>query len=111
MNLIKFNKGKCKLVHLDLGRNSSRNMLGTTQLVSTSTGKDPGILVNTKLNMNHQNALATKKAKSIPVSCRSVASMSREEILPFCSALMRPHLWPPNTKETSAYWSQSNVEP
>lgn len=58
-NLMKLNK-KCKV--LQLGRNSLRHQyrLGDDQLGNSSAEKNLGVLVGTKLNMNHQCALAMK---------------------------------------------------
>jgi len=50
-------------------------------------------LVDKKLNMTHQCALAAQKTNHT-LGCipSSVASRVREGILPLCSALVRPHL-------------------
>ncbi|KAK4806781.1 hypothetical protein QYF61_005577 [Mycteria americana] len=78
-NLIQFNKGKGKV--LPLGRNNPRYqyMLGATQLESSSAEKDLGVLVDTRLNMSQQRALATKRANGI-LGCirRTVASSTGE---------------------------------
>jgi len=49
--------------------------------------------VDENINMSQQYVLAAQKANHI-LGCikRSVASRSREVILPLCSALVRPHL-------------------
>ncbi|GAB0178024.1 triadin [Grus japonensis] len=92
-NCMKFNKVKCKVLHMCWGNPKHDYRLGGGWIESSPEEKDLGVLIDEKLNMSRQCALAALEATRI-LGCikRSVTSRSRQVILPLCSALMRPHL-------------------
>ena len=103
---MRFNSGMCRILHL--GRNNLMlpYKLKADLLEKSSAEKDLGILVGNRLAMSQQYALVAKVVNGI-LGCinKSMASSTREVIIPLYSALVRPHLeycvqfWAPQSRE------------
>ncbi|CAM4414255.1 unnamed protein product [Lepidochelys kempii] len=105
-NLMRFNKDKCRVLHLGQKTPMHCYRLGTKWLGSSSAEKDLGVTVDEKLDMSQQCALVAKKVNGI-LGCisRGTASRLRDMIIPLYLTLVRPHLkycvqfWAPHYKK------------
>ncbi|KAF7245694.1 RNA-directed DNA polymerase from mobile element jockey [Varanus komodoensis] len=108
-NRMAFNVDKCKVLHLGHENGCHKYRLGDKWLESSTCERDLGVLVDCRLNMSQQCDAVVKRANAtLGCIARSVASRSREVLLPLYTTLVRPQLeycaqfWAPHYKKDIA---------
>ncbi|KAK4827027.1 hypothetical protein QYF61_013161 [Mycteria americana] len=117
-NLMKFNKGECKVLHLGKHNPGVQRRLGPTRLGSSSVERDVWVLADNKLSMSEQRAAAAKQAHGM-LRCINggITSTEKEVIIPLHAALVGPHLeycvqfWSRYTKKRWTGWRGSREGP
>ncbi|GAB0204359.1 mitochondrial enolase superfamily member 1 [Grus japonensis] len=88
---VKFNKARCKVLHVGQHNPKHNYRLCEEWIESSPEEKDLGVLIDEKLNMSRQCALAAQKGNRVLGCIRSsVTSRSREVILPLHSCETPP---------------------
>ncbi|GAB0206782.1 cAMP-dependent protein kinase inhibitor alpha [Grus japonensis] len=72
VNHMKFNKAKCKVLHMGRGNPKPSYRLGREWMMSSPVEKDLGMLGDENLNVSRQCALVARKANHVLVASKPV---------------------------------------
>jgi len=93
INGIKFNKSKCRILHLGWSNARHRYKWAEEWLEISPAARDLRVLVGSGLSRSQQRALAARTANgSLGCIEHSTASRSEEVTVPLSSAMVWPHL-------------------
>ncbi|KAF7241053.1 RNA-directed DNA polymerase from mobile element jockey [Varanus komodoensis] len=108
-NRMAFSVDKCKVLHLGHRNSCHKYRLGDKWLESSTCESDLVVLVDCRLNMSQQCDVVVKRANAtLGCIARSVASRSREGLLPLYTTLVRLQLeycvqfWAPHYRKDIA---------
>ncbi|KAF7237680.1 Poly(U)-specific endoribonuclease-A [Varanus komodoensis] len=108
-NRMVFNVDKCKVLHLGHRNRCHKYRLGDKWLEGSTCERDLRVLVDCRLNMSQQcDAVVKRVNATLGCIARSVASRSKEVLLPLYTTLVRPQLeycaqfWAPHYRKDIA---------
>ncbi|KAF7237139.1 Mesoderm induction early response protein 2 [Varanus komodoensis] len=108
-NRVAFDVDKCKALHLGHRNGCHKYRLGDKWLETSTCERDLGVLVDCRLNMSQPcDAVVERANATLGCTARSVASRSREVLLPLYTTLVCPQLeycaqfWAPHYRKDIA---------
>ena len=115
VNLMRFNRAKCRVLHVGRGNPWYQYRLGDEGIESSPAEEDLRVLGNAKLDMTWQCALIAQKANH-DLGCMPI-NVGTGRGRGFCPALLRPpqescvQLWSPQHRTELELWERGQRRP